>query len=88
MEILCEHTNTGYNLQTDDFIVDSKDSIPRIMGEMSSGLCDTVGMLLRETSVYEVDEDWLPPEHERSDFEGEGSVFGSKIVGHRLVVGV
>ena len=88
MDIRCDHTGTDYRLKTYDFIVDGKDSIPRIMGEMSSGLCDIVAVFLRETSIYELDEDWLPLEHERSDFEEDESVFGSKIVGHSLVIGV
>ena len=77
MNVLCEHTNTEVKISTEEYIIDNKNCVPEIMNEMSLKLANSIAIALK---------DWLPPESERSDFEGDGSVIGSKIVGHRLVI--
>ena len=86
MDILCENTNSRVRLTTEEFNIKIKQSLPKLLRDASSILADNVAIIMEETSMYEVDEDWLPPDNERSEFEGDGSNFGTRIVSHRLVI--
>ena len=86
MDILCENTNSRVRLTTEEFNIKNKQSLPKLMRDASSILADNVAIIMEETSMYEVDEDWLRPDNERSEFEGDGSNFGTRIVSHRLVI--